>query len=145
MNLARLYAALMARELPDDFSAKTLNVERDGTDIMQQVFLNGRAVVLDRMQEYLDEDGKHAVAEAQIVWIVTDNLKVNINTTKHLMSDLGWVKRAVKWGGVDYNRLTWVRPGCIAEKGRLHGPDGFEVDLAKHLEEQGGAEFFGLG
>jgi len=33
-NIARLYNALMARDLPQDFSAKTLNVEIHGTDIM---------------------------------------------------------------------------------------------------------------
>lgn len=138
MNIARLYAALMARELPVGFSAKTLNVERDGTEIMRQVFLNGRATVLDRMQEYLDRGKWHAVAEADIVTIVTEKLRVNINTTKHLMFDLGWTKRAVKWGGVDYARQIWVRPGYIAADGKLHGPEGFEEDLAKHLEDQDG-------
>ncbi|WP_415182729.1 primase-helicase family protein [Phaeovulum sp.] len=134
-NIARLYNALMIRVLPDDFSAKTLNVEVHGTEIMKQVFGNGRATVLDQLQEHLDVMKQHAVPEAEVVEIVTGTLKANINTTKHLMSDLGWVKRQVKWGGTDYARQIWVRQGYTVERGRIFGPDGFDEALATHLKE----------
>lgn len=132
-NIAQLYNALMARVLPEDFSAKTLNVETHGTEIMQQVFGNGRATILDQLKELLDAKKQNAIPEAEVVEVVTGTLKANINTTKHLMSDLGWSKCAVKWGGVDYARQLWVRPGFSVDRGKLFGPDGFEEALAKHL------------
>jgi hypothetical protein len=92
-NIAACYNALIARDLPEDFSAKTLNVERHGTEIMLQVFGNGRATILDQLKELLDNKGQHAVPEADVVKLVTEQLRANINTTKHLMSDLGWMKR----------------------------------------------------
>lgn len=102
---------------------------------MKQIFGNGRATVLDRMQEYLDERGQHAIAEAEIVRIVTEVLKANLNTTKHLMSDLGWIKQGVKWGGTDYARQIWVEPEYNVQNGKIHGPDGFEEALNEHLRK----------
>ena len=135
-NIARLYNALMARPLPDDFSAKTLNVDAHGTEIMRQVFGNGRATILDQLKEHLDAKQQHAIAETDVVEVVTGKLKANINTTKHLMSDLGWTKSAVKWGGIDYARALWVRPGYLVERGKLFGPDGFEEGLGQHLRDE---------
>jgi hypothetical protein len=134
-SVARFYNALMARELPADFSAKTLNVDVHGTDIMRQVFGNGRATILDQLEELLDGRGQHALPESDVVKIVTQDFKANINTTKHLMSDLGWIKQAVKWGSVDHKRQLWVRPGYNVLNGKIFGPDGFEQTLAVHLKE----------
>ncbi|MCU0900831.1 MAG: DUF5906 domain-containing protein [Cypionkella sp.] len=130
-NVARLYNALMARDLPRDFSAKTLNVDAHGTEVMRQVFGSGRATILDQLQELLDQRGVNALPEAKVVELVTGTLKANINTTKHLMSDLGWTKCSVKWGGVDYGRQVWVRPGYLVERGRVKGPDGYDVALVQ--------------
>ncbi len=135
-NVSRLYNALMTRVLPDDFSAKTLNVDTHGTEIMRQVFGSGRATILDRLKEYLDEMKQHAIPEAEVVEVITSKLKANINTTKYLMSDLGWSKREVKWGGVDYARQLWVRPGYTVERGKISGPDGFEAALHLHIDVQ---------
>ena len=135
-NIARLYNALMARVLPEDFSAKTLNVDTHGTEIMRQVFGNGRATILDQLKEHLDAKRLHAIPEAEVVEVVTSTLKANINTTKHLMSDLGWSKCAVKWGGVDYARQLWVRPGYTVERGKIFGPEEFEEALAQHLGQE---------
>jgi hypothetical protein len=134
-NVARFYTALMARVLPADFSAKTLNVEVHGTDIMRQVFGNGRATILDQLEELLDGRGQYAVPESDVVKIVTGELKGNINSTKHLMSDLGWIKQALKWGGVNHKRQLWVRPGYSVQNGKIYGPEGFEQMLAVHLKE----------
>lgn len=134
-NIAKFYNSLIARELPADFTAKTLNVDVHGTDIMRQVFGNGRATILDQLEELLDVRGQHAVPESDIVKIVTGELKGNINSTKHLMSDLGWIKSPVKWGSVDHKRQLWVRPGYTVQNGKIFGPDGFEQKLTVHLKE----------
>ncbi len=133
-HVALLYNAVMARKLPEDFSAKTLNVDTHGTDIMLQVFGNGRATILDQLKEYLDAKHQNAIPESEVVEVVTGDLKANINTTKHLMTDLGWSKRAIKWGGVDYARQLWIRPGFTVDRGKLFGPEGFEQTLANHLD-----------
>lgn len=133
-NIAQLYNALIARALPDEFSAKTLNVEMHGTEIMRRVFGNGRATILDQLKEHLDAAELHAIPEVAVVEIVTSKLKANIATTKHMMSDLGWTKREVKWGKVDYGRQLWVRPGYTVQNGKINGPEGYEQNLAKHLE-----------
>ena len=134
-SIAGFYNVLMARQLPAEFSAKTLNVDLHGTEIMRQVFGNGRATILDQLEELLDRRGQHALPESDVVKLVTGDLKANINSTKHLMSDLGWIKSAVKWGAADYKRQLWLRPGYHAENGKLYGPDGFEQKLSVHLEE----------
>lgn len=134
-NIARFYNVLMARELPADFSAKTLNVDTHGTEIMRQVFGNGRATILDQLEELLNGRGQHALPESDVVKLVSGELKANINSTKHLMSDLGWIKSAVKWGSVDYKRQLWVRPGYNVQNGKIYGPDGFEQVLTVHLKE----------
>ncbi|MDG1128515.1 MAG: DUF5906 domain-containing protein [Paracoccaceae bacterium] len=134
-NIAKFYNSLMARELPADFSVKTLNVDVHGTDIMRQVFGNGRATILDQLEELLDVRAQHAVPESDIVKIVTGELKGNINSIKHLMSDLGWIKSPVKWGSVDYKRQLWVRPGYTVQNGKIYGPDGFEQKLSVHIKE----------
>lgn len=134
-NLARFYNWLMARQIPADFSAKTLNVDVHGTEIMRQVFGNGRATILDQLEELLNGRQQHAIPESDVVELVTGQLRANINTTKHMMSDLGWIKQGVKWGSVDYKRQLWVRPGYIVQNGKLHGPDGFEQKLSVHLKE----------
>lgn len=66
---------------------------------------------------------------------MTGELKGNINSTKHLMSDLVWIKQAVKWGAVDHKRQLWVRPGYNVQNGKIYGPGGFEQNLIIHLQE----------
>jgi hypothetical protein len=41
----------------------------------------------------------------------------------------------VKWGGADYGRQVWVRPGYTVQRGKIFGPDGFEETLSKHFDE----------
>ena len=108
--------------------------ERNRDRSMRRIFGNGRATILDQLKEHLDQHGRNAIPEAEVVDIVTDKLKANINTTKHLMSDLGWTKREVKWGKVDYGRHLWVRPGYIVQNGKISGPDGYEEKLLDHLD-----------
>ena len=124
----------MRLEIPADFSAKTLNVEKDGTEIMKTIFANGRATVDDQLKESLDAMAQNSVPEADVIEIVKKQLNANINSTKHLMSDLGWTKREVKWGKADYGRQLWVRPGYTVQNGKISGPDGVEMSLAKHLD-----------
>ena len=35
------------------------------------------------------------------------------------MFDLGWTKRGVMWGKVDYGRQIWVRPCYVVQNGKI--------------------------
>ena len=51
------------------------------------------------------------------------------------MSELGWAKSKVKWGGVDYARAVWLRHDFAVDRGKLKGPDGFEEAVTDHLSQ----------
>lgn len=63
------------------------------------------------MEELLNDLGRNAEPEADVASLVREKLKGNVNSTKHIMSELGWRKSTFKWGGVDYMRALSVRPG----------------------------------
>jgi len=134
VNVARLYNALLARELPETFSAKTLNVARDATDVMQRIHDSSRQVTLDQLDEHLNEMGVNAIPEANLVEFINNTLRGNANSLRHMMAGLGWSKSKVKWGGVDYARAIWIRPGFSVDRGKLHSPDGSSETLTQHLD-----------
>ncbi len=76
----------------------------------------------------------HALAESDVVEIVKKHLDGNISSTKHLMTELGWSKDKVKWGGRDFAKAVGIEKGYWADRGKLKGPEGYEVDLAEHLQ-----------
>lgn len=134
-HLIRLYNWLMQRELPEGFTGKAFDIEKYQTPTMELIFGNGAHTTLDMMREYLDEMGLHVLREADVVRVVVSELKANPASTKHLMSELGWHKVKVKWGGVDYQRAIWVRPQYHVERGEVFGPDGFRTDLTVALPD----------
>lgn len=133
-NIARLYNALMARGLPDGFSAKTLNVNRDATEIMRRLAGASEQTVLAMLDEYLKNQGLNAIPEGELAQLITRVLKCPISQTRHLMAELGWSKLQVKWDGVDHSRCIWVRPDFSISKGMLYGPDSEPEKVAVHLE-----------
>lgn len=133
--VAALYRALMEWKQEADFNAKSLNVETCSTEIMRRIHSASRQTTIDQMEELLNELGQNAVPEADVAELVREKLKSNVNSTKHIMSELGWRKTTVKWGGVDYMRALLVRPSYSVENGRLRGEDGSNVKLSDHLTE----------
>ena len=73
--------------------------------------------------------------ESHVAQIVVQELRGNPNSTKHLMSKLGWSKLKAKWGGKDYSRAIWVEDKCWIQHGKIKGPDGYSDDLANHVNE----------
>lgn len=134
-NIAALYRALMERKQSPEFNAKTLNVVEDATPLMRRVHGASEATRKALLREYLTENGIHALPEQDIVKIVKGDLDGNISSTKHLMTELGWSKDTVKWGGRDFGKVVWVDRGYYAERGKLKGPDGFEEDLTEHFRK----------
>lgn len=133
-NIAALHKALMERQQAPAFNAKTLNVVDDATPLMKRVHGASEATRKARLREILAEKEIHALAESDVVEIVKKCLDGNMSSTKHLMTELGWSKDKVKWGGRDYAKAVWIEKGYWADRGKLKGPKGYEVDLSEHLQ-----------
>ncbi|MEZ0468924.1 primase-helicase family protein [Phaeobacter sp. SYSU ZJ3003] len=134
--LARLYNALMSRELSPDFNAKSLNITQHSTDIMRQVQNAAQQVSTELLREHLDQAGCNCIAESELVSFVQQTLRGNIETIRHKMTELGWHRHTLKWGGVDHNRVLWIRDGYSAYRGRLKAPDGTTSPIASPLAEE---------
>jgi hypothetical protein len=134
--VARLYNALMRRELAPDFSGKTLNIAIHSTDVMRRIQNAAPLVTTERLREYLDGRGKTHIPEFELVAFFKDELKTNPETLRHKMIELGWSRRSVKWGGVDYARNLWLRPGYTAYRGEITAPDGSRFPIASAMEEE---------
>jgi hypothetical protein len=133
--LLAFYRALLRRKLSNDFSAKTLNIIADATPLSRRVHGASELATVTLMKEYLAEMGQHAVPEADVARIIADQLKGNMNQSKHLMTKLGWYKASAKWGGKDYSRSIWVDNGYWVDRGILRGPKDYSQSLAEHLDK----------
>ena len=107
---------------------------QDATAVMQRIHDSSRQVTLDQLEEHLNETGVNAIPESNLIEFVNKTLRGNANSLRHMMAGLGWTKSKVKWGGVDYSRAIWMRPGFTVDRGKLHAPDGTSEAIAKHLD-----------
>ena len=48
-----------------------------------------------------------------------------------MLPDLGWQLEKAKWGGKDYARSIWVKPGYSVHRGRVTGSDGYDYAIDK--------------
>jgi hypothetical protein len=133
VQVAKLYNALMTKPLPDTFDAKTLNVVRDATDVMKRIHEASRQVTVEQVEEHLNSLGVNVMPEAELARFVQEKLRGNVNAIRHTMTELGWLKQALKWGGKDYARAIWVRPGFSVDRGRVHGLNGWSQGIDDHL------------
>ena len=135
-KVAALWQSLMHRELSEGFATQTLNIATQSTALMKRVQAATGQVVVDQLQEILHEFGLHAISEADVLRLSGTKLHIKPNQLKYMMTEFEWEKQKVKWGGKDHSRALWVQKGYLANQGRLTGPHGFDVDLAKHLTIQ---------
>lgn len=136
-NVARFYNALMARQLPETFNGKSLNIADHATPIMKRLQQTSRQTNLDLLDEYLSAQGLLVVPQDNVSAYLRDELGINANQTRHLMNELRWEKRSVKWGGKDYGRSIWSKPGYTLDGGKIYGPDCDGVTILEHLKEKG--------
>ncbi len=119
-EVAALYNALMKRRVSESFNPKSLNTERDGTAIMKQLLGTSGETMLDQLAEFLEGEGLDVIPQATVQNHVSTELHQNGNRTRHMMQELGWTQHKVKWGGVDYARVVWVKPGHHVADGNTH-------------------------
>lgn len=125
-RVAELYHALMTRTLAKDFDALSLNIELHGTEVMKQVLANQLPATTQQLAEYLGGEECIAIAEQDLRAYVTKEMRVSPNAIKHMMTELGWQRHNVKWGGKDYARALWTAPNYSVDRGDILGPDGFK-------------------
>lgn len=133
-NVAKLYNALIRRELPSTFSAKTLNVLDHATGVMQTIRSASSDLNESAVAEWLDREKIVAIGLTSLKEEARNLGNIKLNALKYLLANLGWEVRNAKWGGADYRRKIWTRAGYFLEGGRLRGPDGWERDTQKGFE-----------
>lgn len=133
-NVGRLYNSFLQRSLPETFNAKSLNVAEHQTPIMQRLLQASRQTIVDQLEELLNEQGLVVLPEANVVDFVRRNLNANMNQTRHLMDELEWQKAKVKWGGKDFGRAIWVKPGFVVDRGKILGPNFRTEKVSDYLE-----------
>ncbi len=129
-----LYLALMNRQLPDEFSGKTLNTQKVATPLMKRVFGASEQTRINLLRELLAKAEVHAVSDKIAADIVREELGGNINSTRHLMSEIGWTSTKVKWDGAQFARSVWTEHGFTVGQGKVLGPDGFEEPISEHFK-----------
>ncbi|WP_120503432.1 primase-helicase family protein [Sulfitobacter mediterraneus] len=139
-NVARFYNALMSRELPTTFNAKSLNITDQATPIMKRLQETSRQTNLDQLEEYLNADQLVVVPQETVATYVRKELNGNGNQTRHLMNELRWTKSTVKWGGKDYARSIWARPGYAVDGGKIYGTEHEGTPIAEYLVSKGAFE-----
>jgi hypothetical protein len=132
-EVAALYNALLKRRVAEDFNPKSLNTERDGTAIMKQLLGTTGETVLDQLAEFLGDQGLDVIPQVNVSNYVVKDLKQNGNRTRHMMQELGWRQYRLKWGGIDYARTLWAKPGFHVEGGNIIRPDGTVEAVCDHL------------
>lgn len=123
-KVAGFYRWLMQRDLSPDFDAMTLNVALHATDLMRRLEANQVPATTQQLAEYLGGEGCIAITELDLRLYVTKEMRLNPNAIQYMMTDLGWTRYQVKWGGKDYARAIWVGSPYGIDRGNIIGPDG---------------------
>lgn len=123
-KVAAFYGWLMQRELSADFDAMTLNVALHATDLMRRLEANQVPATTQQLAEYLGGEGCLAITEQDLRIYAKGSMRLNPNAIQYMMTDLGWTRYQVKWGGKDYPRAIWVRSPYVLDRGNIIGPDG---------------------
>jgi hypothetical protein len=134
-RIARLYNALMHHQVPESFSAKHLTPDVLDLPAMKRLQQASRQTTIDELEEVLNELGALVVPQSDIVTLLRKHVQSTTNQTRHMMDELGWTKAKAKWGGKDYARALWVKPGHTVDGGKIFGPSENGVRLTEYLQK----------
>lgn len=132
--LGALYNALLHHEFAPDFNAKSLDTVAHSTPVMRVIQESSKQVSTERLEEYLNGRQWNFITQGDLIHFVQSTMHANTETIRHKMLELGWSKLSVKWGGVDYARVVWLRPGCSAQRGEVVAPDGARQPIRDEVE-----------
>lgn len=132
-QVAALYHALLQRKLADDFDPFSLNSALHGTEVMKRVLTSNTPATTQQLREFLGSEGTKAITEKDLRLYFTKEMRHSSNAIRHMMSELGWTRYEVKWGGVDYARAIWVAPQHSIDRGNIYGPNGYQKAVCDTL------------
>lgn len=124
LRVAAFHSWLMQRELAHDFDAMSLNTSVHGTEIMRRLEANQVPATTQQLGEYLGREGAFAITEQDLRLYVSKEMRLSTNAIQYMMTDLGWTRYQVKWGGKDYARALWVHSSYSVDRGEIFGPEG---------------------
>jgi hypothetical protein len=132
-QVAALYHSLMQRKLSADFDPFSLNTALHGTEVMKRVLTSNTPATTQQLSEFLGREGSKAVTEHDLRVYVAKEMHHSTNAIRYMMTDLGWTRHEVKWGGKDYARAIWVAPKHSIDRGNILGPEGFKKAICDIL------------
>ncbi|WP_423293369.1 primase-helicase family protein [Neotabrizicola sp. VNH66] len=132
-RMADLYHFLLQRKPAEDFDALSLNIERHGTEVMKKLLAHQFAATTQQLAEYLGRENCIAITEQDLRAYVTQEMRVSVNAIRHMMTELGWSRHVVKWGGKDYARALWTAPKYTVDRGNILGPGAFRQAVCDAL------------
>lgn len=133
-QVAALYAYFKQRLMSPGFNPHSLNTAVHATPIMRQILASEDAN-RQLLSEFLDGRESHAITLDDLAQFGRKELRKTTGDVQAMMMDLGWKQQKAKWGGAAYSKAIFVRPGFVADGGRLHGDGGYDESLASHLEK----------
>jgi hypothetical protein len=133
VQVAGLYNALMARKLSDEFDGQTLNTERHGTELMKRIQGAAEHTNIEQLKEFLAARKCIIVTQSDAAEFVTSTFRVSTNATRHMMMELGWTHFNVKWGGAEYARVLWAKPGHWVADGNIYNSEGLVTAICDYL------------
>lgn len=128
-HVAMLYNALMRHRVPQDFNAKSLNVQQSSTKIMRTIQGASWDVNMELFDAELSRLGLVALPSSLMASVAEGCGKPSNNVVKHWLLRLGWTREKLKWGGKPFARVIFLRPGYRLESGVLYGPKGWSKPL----------------
>ena len=124
-NLAMLYNALMRYRLPKDFSALSLDVQGSSTHVMKTIQSASWDLNVELFEDELNRMELVAIPASALTSLPEALGNPKANVIKHWLLNLNWSRHKVKWGGADYARVIFLRPGYQISGGTLYGPEGW--------------------
>ena len=127
--IAAMYHGLMEHKIAEDFNPYSLAFDQIDTPIMKRLQSSGAEVQLERLEELLDKEAISVIPQEDLCRKVNEELHIGSNRVKHLMHDLGWNAERRKWGGANYQRTIWLRPGNTMLQGVVKDASGEPVAI----------------
>jgi len=134
-NVATLYNGLMQHRVSNDFNPRSLHLSSIQTPVMKRIMGGTREVLLDRLAERLAGLGRFAIPQEMLAKVFIEELKTSQNRLRHMMPELGWRSKTVKWGGVDHKRTIWIHEDYQVVGGRVKGPNSYDEPVCPIEEE----------
>ena len=135
-QLAALYQALIKHPMPDSFDPHSLDVLEHSTNIMTELRESSFDINRVSVEEYLNRKEIIAITSDGMKNLISDGYSSKLTALKHVLADLGWVcRKTIKWGGYNYARVIYLRPGYTIAGKTITGPDGWTTDTTSPINQ----------